>query len=94
PIEAPETVVAAAVATPIVVFLVLVWALHAPLTGDRLNHGVAIGLAGATIGLIAAATAWGLPLPWAVLGMSLPLAALVASGVIEGHREHIRAQNA
>lgn len=93
-IEAPETVVAAAVATPIVVFLVLMWALHAPLTGDRLGHSVEVGVAAATTGLIAAATSWGLPLPWAVLGMSLPLAALVASGVIEGHREHVRAPNA
>ena len=90
-IDASPVLVAYAVAVPTAVFLVLVWALHAPLSDPPGRHGVAILLAAVTTLAIAALTTVGLPLPWVVLLIVVPVAALVAVGVTDQHRRAIAA---
>jgi low temperature requirement protein LtrA len=85
-IAASTLLVAHAVAVPVAVFLVLVWAIHAPLAPRPASHIVAVLLAVVATLAIAAATGVGLPLPWAVLLTALPVAALVAVGVVDQHR--------
>jgi low temperature requirement protein LtrA len=86
PVAAPSTVVAFAVAVPVIVFMLLVWALHAPLAVASRRGLVLVLAAGAATALIAACTGVGLALPWAVAAMSLPLSAIVAVQVVADHR--------
>jgi low temperature requirement protein LtrA len=85
-VTAPGATVALAVAVPTAVYLVMVWALHAPL-GASPTRGLApvLSAALATVG-IGAAVAIGLPLLWAVPLLCVPSAALVAHGVTLAHR--------
>ena len=85
-ISASPVLVAYAVAVPTAVFLVLVWAIHAPLSRPPRSHGVAVVLAAVATLAIAALTTVGLPLPWVVLLVCVPVAALVAVGVADQHR--------
>jgi low temperature requirement protein LtrA len=77
-IEASDSVVALTIAVPVSLFLLVVWALHAPL-GAVPAHGTArmVPAVVATFAVVAL-VAVGLPLGWAVLLMCLPPAALVA----------------
>ena len=85
-VTAPDVVVALAVAVPTAGYLVMVWALHAPL-GVTPTRGLApvLSAALATMG-IGAAVALGLPLVWVVPLLCVPAAALVAHGVAMAHR--------
>jgi hypothetical protein len=74
------------VAVPTAVFLVLVWAIHAPLARPPRSHGVAVVLAAVVTLGVAALTTVGLPLAWVVLLICVPVAALVAVGVTDQHR--------
>ena len=77
-IEATDAAVAAAVSGPVTVFLVAVWALHAPMgtAPARAAGGMAVSaLACLTVVPLVAA---GLPLGWAVVLLVLPPAWLVA----------------
>jgi low temperature requirement protein LtrA len=85
-IDASPVLVAYAVAVPTAVFLVLVWAIHAPLARPPRSHGVAVVLAAVVTLGVAALTTVGLPLPWVVLLICVPVAALVAVGVTDQHR--------
>jgi hypothetical protein len=72
--------VAGAVAVPVAVVVLLVWALHAPLgTTPRFD---AVFFLGAVVALLAipALVAAGLGLPIAVALLALPVAALVVVG--------------
>jgi low temperature requirement protein LtrA len=85
-VAAPDPVVALAVAVPTAVFLVMVWALHAPLGATPARGGLPVGAAAAATLALGVAPAAGLPLPWAVALLWLPAAALVAHGVSAAHR--------
>lgn len=77
-IEASETLVVLAVAVPVALFLLVVWALHAPLGGAP-AHGTARMLPAVVAVLaVVALVEVGLPLGWATLLLCLPPAALVA----------------
>jgi hypothetical protein len=81
PIATPTGLVGFAVATPICVFLLLVWALHAPLeAAPNRKLGYVLAACAVLIGVAAATTA-GLPLPWAVVAMSATVLAVVARRV-------------
>jgi low temperature requirement protein LtrA len=84
-IAAPTPLVAYAVALPVAVVLVVVWALHAPLTPRRRSRAGAVFAAVAGTLAIAATTGLGLPLSWMVLLICAPVATLVAVGVIDQH---------
>jgi low temperature requirement protein LtrA len=83
-LEASDTVVAFAVAIPVAVFLLLVWALHAPLAGARPGDLptvlVAIALTLAIAGLVGV----GLPLSMAIFVLALPPAGIVLSAILTG----------
>jgi low temperature requirement protein LtrA len=83
-IAASDSLVAFAVAVPVSGFLLLVWALHAPLAGARPGDLPTVLAAIAGTLLIAALTIAGLALPVAVLGMALPAAAIVLAAVLTG----------
>ena len=77
-IEASDTLVVLAAAVPVALFLLVVWALHAPLGGAP-AHGTARMLPGVVAVLaVVALVEVGLPLGWATLLLCLPPAALVA----------------
>jgi low temperature requirement protein LtrA len=86
PIAASPTLVAGAVAVPVMVAVLLIWALHAPMVDRHPCHPVAVVLTVVATGAVAALVRTGLPLPWAVLSISLPPVALVTSAVITQHR--------
>ncbi|MFC5995502.1 low temperature requirement protein A [Pseudonocardia hispaniensis] len=91
PIAAPAGVAGFAIAVPVSVYLLLVWALHAPLEAaptEKLGYVLA---ACVLLGGIGAATAVGLALPWAVVAMSGPVWAVVALRVAADHRHARRA---
>lgn len=86
PIAAAPLVMGFAVAIPVVAFLLLVWVLHAPLEAAptaKLGYVLAAGVA---LAAIAAGAAAGLPLPWAVVVMSVPVWAVVALRVAGDNR--------
>ena len=86
PVATPTGVVGFAVATPVFVFLLLVWALHAPLeAAPHRKLGYVLAACAVLIG-VAAATMAGFTLPWAVVAMSAPVWALVALRVTADHR--------
>jgi low temperature requirement protein LtrA len=86
PIASPAALVGFAVAVPVCVFLLLTWVLHAPLDPALVRKvGYVLTACAVLIGT-AAATSAGLPLPWAVLAMGVPVAALVALRVSADHR--------
>jgi low temperature requirement protein LtrA len=84
-IAAPAPLVAYAVALPVAVVLMVVWALHSPLAPRGRRHAGATFAAAAATLAVAAATGFGLPLSWMVLLVCAPVAALVALGVIDQH---------
>jgi low temperature requirement protein LtrA len=86
PIAAPNTLVAFAVAVPLICFMLLVWALHAPLDAAPNQGLILIVAASAAVAAIAATTRIGLALPWAVLTMNLPIVIVVAVRVAVDHR--------
>jgi low temperature requirement protein LtrA len=69
-------------------FVLLVWALHAPLAPRPGSHLVAVLTTVAVVVLLAVAVGAGLAPTWAVLLMVVPVAALVAVGVASDHRRH------
>ena len=77
-IPASDALIVLTVAVPVSLFLVVVWALHAPLGGTP-AHGLA-RMAPAVVACFAvvALVAAGLPLGWAVVLLCVPLGALVA----------------
>jgi low temperature requirement protein LtrA len=81
--EPPDALVAFAVAIPVSVFLLLVWALHAPLQAGTQFQDLPKVLATvvATLGIAALVVA-GLPLPVAILAMALPAATVVLNAVL------------
>jgi low temperature requirement protein LtrA len=86
PIASPAGLVGFAVAIPVCVFLLLTWALHAPLD-PALSRKLGYVLAACAVLIgVAAATTVGLPLPWAVVAMSAPVCALVALRVTADNR--------
>jgi low temperature requirement protein LtrA len=80
-LEVSDVRIAFAVAVPVAVFLVLVWVLHAPLGEVRAGDLPTVLVASGAVLGVAALVGAGLPLPWAVLGMALPPAAMVAGAV-------------
>jgi hypothetical protein len=76
-IDASDTAVAFATAVPVSVFLIVVWALHAPLAATPTRGLVRLGPAVLALLLVAALVPVGLPLAWAVLLLCLPPAVLV-----------------
>jgi low temperature requirement protein LtrA len=85
PIASPTGLVGFAIATPVCVFLLLVWALHAPI--DAAPSGTHVLAASIVLIGIAAATTVGLTLPWAVVAMGVPVCAVVALRVAADHRD-------
>jgi low temperature requirement protein LtrA len=86
PIASRAGLVGFAVAIPVCVFLLLTWALHAPLDPALSGKlGYVLAACAVLIG-VAAATTVGLPLPWAVVAMSAPVCALVALRVTADNR--------
>jgi low temperature requirement protein LtrA len=83
-IEASDTLVAAGVAVPVAVVLVLVWALHAPLGLTPWADGVLFLSAAGAVLVLVGLTAAGLPLQAAVVLMPVPVAAVVVVGVRRG----------
>jgi low temperature requirement protein LtrA len=83
-IEASDTLVAFAVAVPAAIFLVLVWALHAPMPGSRPGDLPTVLVAVVLILAIAGLVETGLPVSLAVLLMALPPAGIVLSAVLTG----------
>jgi low temperature requirement protein LtrA len=84
-IEASDPVVAFAVAIPVGVFLLVLWALHAPLgSGVRPGDLPTVLVAVAATLAVAALVVVGLPLSVAILGMAGPPAAIVLSAVLTG----------
>ena len=79
-VAAPDAVVAAAVAWPTALVLVLIWALHAGI-GVQSPHVRAL-VAPAVVATLAVPglTALGLPLPLSILLTAVPAAVLVAAG--------------
>jgi low temperature requirement protein LtrA len=80
-VAASDALVAASVAVPVALVLVLVWALHAPLGTAPRTDGIFFLGAAVVVLVIVGLTALGLGLPVAVLLVALPVAALVAIGV-------------
>ncbi|KPM55343.1 low temperature requirement protein A [Frankia sp. R43] len=81
-IKVSDGVVGFAIALPVIVFLLLVWVLHAPLHAFPITGlGVVIIACGA-LAAIAAAAAAGLPLPWFAVLAAVPVWALVALVVV------------
>jgi low temperature requirement protein LtrA len=74
-------VLAAAAAGPVAVFVVTVWALHAPLFGDARRHGPVILLASLAVLALAALTVLALPMAALLPLLSLPVAFLVVQGM-------------
>lgn len=94
PVAAPTGLVGFAVATPVCVFLLLVWALHAPLeAAPSRNLGYVLAACAVLVGVAAATTA-GFTLPWAVVAMSAPVLALIALRVTADHRHARRRTSA
>lgn len=88
PVAAPPTLIAAAVAVPVMIVLVLICALHAPLVHGLPSHPAVVLLAVFTTGALVGLVALGLPLAWGVAAMSLPAAGLVAAAVLRQQRAH------
>jgi low temperature requirement protein LtrA len=83
PIEASDTLVAFAVAIPVGVFLLLIWALHAPLAaGARPGDLPTVLLAIAATLAIAGLVSVGLPLPVAILALALPPTGIILSATV------------
>jgi low temperature requirement protein LtrA len=76
-IEASPTLVALSIAVPVAVFLVSVWALHAPLNEVRPRDLAAVLLTAAAVLALALLAAVDVALPLVVLLMALPVATLV-----------------
>ncbi|GAA5013934.1 low temperature requirement protein A [Actinopolymorpha pittospori] len=86
-IASPIGLVGFVVATPVCVFLLLEWALHAPLEiGPSPRLGYVLVACVVLLG-VAAATMAGLMLPWAVVAMSVPVCGVVATRVVADHRK-------
>jgi len=83
-IEASDTLVAFSVAIPVAVFLLLVWALHAPMPGARAGDLPTVLIAIVLTLVIAGLVEAGLPLAVAVLAMVLPPAGIVLSAILTG----------
>jgi low temperature requirement protein LtrA len=83
-IEASDTVVAFSVAIPVAVFLILVWAIHAPLAGARPRDLPTVLTAMAFTLAFAGLVEVGMPLPVAVAAMALPPAGIVLTAVLAG----------
>jgi len=75
-VDVPDGAVAFAVAVPVAVFLLLVWALHASASRRPGRDGAVAASAALATLAIAGACAAGLPLPWAVALMPLPVGVL------------------
>jgi hypothetical protein len=83
-LEASDTLIAFAVAIPVGVFLLLVWALHAPLGATRPGDLPMVLAATAGPLVIAGLVSAGLPLPAAVLLMAAPPSLIVVRAVLTG----------
>lgn len=83
-IEASDTVVAFSVAIPVAIFLLLVWALHAPLAETPAGDLPLVLTAMAIALVIAGLVEVGLPLAVAVAAQALPPAGIVLYAVIVG----------
>jgi low temperature requirement protein LtrA len=77
-IPASDTLVAMTVAVPVSLFLLVVWALHAPLGGTPAHGLLRMLPAVVACFVVVALVAAGLPLAWAVVLLCVPLAVLVA----------------
>lgn len=86
-IEASDGVVAFAVALPVIAFLLLVWALHAPLVPSPAARLGAVVVACGVLAALAGAAAGGLSLPWFTVAAALPVWALVALAVFLDDRQ-------
>lgn len=71
-----DLVLAYAVTVPVVVFLLVLWALHAPLGGHPRRDLTLVVATCLILLTLASATTIGLPLPWCVLLLCVPVAAL------------------
>jgi low temperature requirement protein LtrA len=76
-IEASDTLVAGAVGVPVALFLLLVWALHAPLSGLQPRDLATVSAAAVAVLALASLAALGVALPLVVLLLAVPVAALV-----------------
>jgi low temperature requirement protein LtrA len=85
-IAASDALVAYAIGLPLAVFLVLVWGVHAALAPRGRRDMAAILLGALAVLVIATTTLFGVPLPWVVLSMCVPVALLVTFGVLGQHR--------
>jgi low temperature requirement protein LtrA len=64
--EGSDVVVVAAIAVPVALVVVLVWALHTPASATPLRDGAVAGAVALAVLAVAPITAAGLPLSWAV----------------------------
>jgi len=76
-IEVSDTVVAAACAVPVVVFLLAVWALHAPMGAAPARSAARVVTAVLACLVVVLLVTAGLPLGWAVVLLVVPPAALI-----------------
>lgn len=90
-LEVSDLGAALAVAVPVAVFVLLVWALHQPLAPRPQSHLAAVLVTVAAVLALAVAVPAGLALTWAVLLTVVPVAALVAVGVAADHHRHAAA---
>jgi low temperature requirement protein LtrA len=88
-LEAPDTLVAFSVAVPVSVFLLLVWALHAPLGSTRPSDLPTVLVAITAVLGFAALVSAGLGLEWAVLLMALPPSLIVLTAVLTGRPGYV-----
>jgi low temperature requirement protein LtrA len=91
-VEAPEPVVALAVAVPVVVVLLLTWALHAPLGGAPVRELIHVSLAcaGAVVGVLVVAAGGSLVAAVAVIAVAVALL-VVRAVAVHGVSESVRA---
>jgi low temperature requirement protein LtrA len=85
PVEAPDPLVAFAVAIPVSVFLLLLWALHMPLAAARPSDlPTVLAAIAATLAIAGAVPVAGLPLPLAILAIGVPPAGIVLQAALTG----------
>jgi low temperature requirement protein LtrA len=76
-----------AVAVPVAAFVVVAWALHAPLSAAARGDAGAVALTAAATLALAGLPLLGVPLSWSVSALAVPVVALVAVKVAGDGRE-------
>jgi low temperature requirement protein LtrA len=87
-VDASDVVVATAATVPVVVFLVTVWALHAPMGAAPPHHAGRLVMSSLACLAVIPLVAAGLSLGWAILLLVVPPAALIVDHHVSGGTVH------